>query len=62
MKIKKWKFIWLLLTNSFFRWELAETLQYAINIQSETRGSGAADVLAFEMYFYNKVVESERAT
>jgi len=56
MKLRYYKMIWLLMTNSFFRSCLLQTIIYATENQNKFRGRGACDVLAFEKFFYNRVV------
>lgn len=51
LKINWFKFIKSIICSKGCRCWLLHALQYAISKESEVRGEGAADVLAFEVYF-----------
>lgn len=55
LKINWFKFIKHLLFGKGHRCWLLHALQYAISKEGEVRGEGAADVLAFEVYFKDSI-------
>ena len=57
--MKKWKVIWLLLTNKSFLSRLTWVVEYAIRVSKNTRGDGMSDVILFER-FEDKVFHEER--
>lgn len=49
-KLKIFKTIWFLLIDRGFRWQFEETLKYTLRHASCYRGTGASDVLMFQVH------------
>lgn len=59
-ELKWWVVVWKLISSKHFRWQLKNTLLYAIRWQNEIRGTDSSDVFIFTCNYFNDIFKVKK--
>jgi hypothetical protein len=57
---KWWVVVWKLIFSKHFRWQLKNTLLYAIRWQNEIRGTDSSDAFLFTCNYFNHIFKVKK--
>lgn len=60
IQFKWYKILWKIITDSRFRFELKETILYALRWQNDIRGTGSVDVMLFESHYAEDIFKIKK--